>query len=338
MVKKIKINAVLVLLHIQTNAQLKVSADENALQFLNGKLAIKKESYWGYINTDGIKLLDFVIPETLLESEIVPQPLTNTFIQHDNKLEKFGLIDGNGINITKLVFSKIIGFSENIGTAIQTIIYKIGNQKIETSQAVYLNESGIELFKLPPQVYLSNRNLLKWDYLDNFGLFNEGLAYMPTINIAQSGEAIYGYINNKRITVIKPSFVNAGKFSEGIAIISRYNNYKQLKWGAIDKTGKTVVDFIYTSEPSNFKNGLSRIKSNEDKYSFINKSGKLIINAKYDWASEFYNGFALVGNYSTANNIALPTYIINTAGITISNVTQYYFISFPFYSLKNPNM
>ena len=327
MVKQITIIALLVLLQIQTNAQLKVSADENALQFLNGKLAIKKGSYWGYVNPDGKKLLDFVIPETLSESEKFAQPLTNTFAQYDNKLEKFGLIDGNGLNKTKFVFSKIIGFSENIGTAIKSLVYKKGNQKIETSQAVYLSEAGTELFKLPPQVYISNKNLLTWDYLNDFGLFNEGLAYVPALNIAQPGEAIYGYINNKGVTVIKPSFVNASNFSEGIAIVSRYNNYKQLKWGAIDKTGKTVVDFIYTNKPSNFKNGLSRIKTNKGKYGFINKNGNLIISAEYDWASEFYNGFALVGNYTTSNNIALPSYLINTSGITINNFSQYYFIS-----------
>ena len=334
MVKQIKVIAVLVLLHINSIAQRIVVADEHSLQFLNGKLAVKKGSYWGYVDINGKTLLDFVIPETLSASEKFPQPFTNTFIKYDTKLEKFGLIDGNNVNKTKFVYSKIIGFSENIGTATKSLIYKQGNQKIETRQAVYLNESGKELFKLPPQVYTQNGNLLTWDYFEEFGLFSEELAYVPAINLSQPGEAIYGYINNIGSIVIKPSFVNAGNFSEGIAVVSRYNNYNELKWGAIDKAGKTVVEFIYSSRPTDFKNGLSRVKTSDGKYGFINKNGKLIINTKYNWATEFYNGFALIG--TNANDVASKSILINKNDFHIMDVSKYYFISILF--PENPSI
>lgn len=108
-----------------------------------------------------------------------------------------------------------------------------------------------------------------------------------------------------------------GDFSEGLAAvavevqdgISVYN----YRWGFIDKTGKEVIpcQYLYsysqvsTAENPHFSEGLAAVIINDGteykvanyigKYCFIDKTGKEVIPAKYDTASNFSEGLAKVG-------------------------------------------
>lgn len=72
--------------------------------------------------------------------------------------------------------------------------------------------------------------------------FSEGLALVKT-----SVESMYGFINKKGEWVIKPMYFSAGSFHEGLSVVGigkgYYDTFK--KFGAIDKTGETVIPFEY---------------------------------------------------------------------------------------------
>ena len=60
------------------------------------------------------------------------------------------------------------------------------------------------------------------------------------------------------------------------------------KWGFIDKTGKIVINQKF-DKVSPFEEGLSRVKVG-DKYGFIDKTGKIVINPQFDKVSGFSEG------------------------------------------------
>ncbi|MFM7794047.1 MAG: WG repeat-containing protein, partial [Microcystis panniformis] len=65
------------------------------------------------------------------------------------------------------------------------------------------------------------------------------------------------------------------------------------RYGYIDKTGKTVIEPQF-EQAGNFSSGLAPIKIN-NKWGYINKQGKIIISPQFDSASEFAQGLAVVG-------------------------------------------
>ena len=64
------------------------------------------------------------------------------------------------------------------------------------------------------------------------------------------------------------------------------------KWGFIDKTGKEIIPFKYEAAFA-YSQGLARVKLN-NKWGFIDKTGKKIISFKYDDAQIFSEGLATV--------------------------------------------
>jgi hypothetical protein len=65
------------------------------------------------------------------------------------------------------------------------------------------------------------------------------------------------------------------------------------KWGYIDKTGKLIINPQF-EEAHLFREGLALVKSNEEKYGFIGEDGKYLINPIYKGANSFSEGLACV--------------------------------------------
>jgi WG containing repeat len=149
------------------------------------------------------------------------------------------------------------------------------------------------------------------------GDFQEGLA------VVQVGQK-YGYIDSRGKVVIQPQFVKAASFSDGLAAV-----YLKDNWGYINQTGKVVIPAQFP-EVGPFKHGVANVAfGNKDayinttgkvivkegdfdrmphfkeglaaftqgnKYGYINSDGKIIIPAQFDWAYNFQEGLAQVGN------------------------------------------
>ena len=82
-----------------------------------------------------------------------------------------------------------------------------------------------------------------------------------------------------------------------------YDDNDDYLYGFIDKTGKIVIEAKYPFS-CGFKNGLACVKL-DGKYGFIDKTGKMVIENKYEYASSFAdNGLALAkqnGKYGFIN-------------------------------------
>ncbi|MCL2040342.1 MAG: WG repeat-containing protein [Bacteroidetes bacterium] len=88
-------------------------------------------------------------------------------------------------------------------------------------------------------------------------------------------------------------------FSEGLSPISNANLDR---FGYIDKTGKLVIDYIYY-EAGMFSEGLARVytpnkTTGRGGFGFINKDGKLLIDNHFDETRLFKEGYNFVAIYS----------------------------------------
>ena len=71
---------------------------------------------------------------------------------------------------------------------------------------------------------------------------------------------------------------------------------KDNKYGFVDKTGKEVIPCIY-EEADNFSDGLALVRRvGEYNYGYIDKTGKVVIPCNYVYAESFSEGLAAVGN------------------------------------------
>ena len=100
----------------------------------------------------------------------------------------------------------------------------------------------------------------------------------------------WGYKDEEGNILIRPQFHIAFAFSpEGIAAVADDNG-----WIYIDKTGKQLITpFIFDNGPDYFQEGLARFTAN-NKIGFFDKKGKIIIEAKFDFAFPFHEGLAVI--------------------------------------------
>lgn len=99
---------------------------------------------------------------------------------------------------------------------------------------------------------------------------------------------LYGYIDKTGKTIIKPQFLSAGQFSEGLAPVRLNGTY-----GYIDTKGKFIISPKFDLALP-FYNGLAKVFI-DGKPFFIDKKGDIIFSHKYKSISEFSNNsFATV--------------------------------------------
>jgi hypothetical protein len=107
-----------------------------------------------------------------------------------------------------------------------------------------------------------------------------------------------GYINTEGSYIIEPTYsIKDFPFSEGIETLFFSEGMAPVQvegqgWGYIDKTGKLIVEPQYEFA-SSFKEGLAAVKM-DGLYGFIDQSGEIIIQPQYQHALPFSEGLAAI--------------------------------------------
>lgn len=170
----------------------------------------------------------------------------------------WGIINENEDIILDFKFSSIVAFDGN---------WKIS---LPNQKPIFFNSKGHELIGLK---------------YSKFGGFSEG---MCAVRI----DSLWGFVNESGDEVIPCQYKEVKKFSEDWAAV-RYDDY----WFYINKSGEKVLnldDHIqFVESVGSFNNGLCWIKTGKW-YGFINKKGKLIIEAAFTKAFDFHDGVARV--------------------------------------------
>lgn len=147
------------------------------------------------------------------------------------------------------------------------------------------NNSDKHLFPITEQnkigfIDSSGKIIIKPVFL-SAGEFSEGLA---PARIAGT----YGYIDKTGKFVIRPKYDYATNFSEGLAIV-----YIGDKPFFINKSGQKIFENTFAII-SPFKNGRSIVQTSSKKYGCIDKTGKLVIDTIFSQINRFVDGLAVV--------------------------------------------
>ena len=115
--------------------------------------------------------------------------------------------------------------------------------------------------------------------------FSHGLAL---VRIFVDDDHKYGYIDTTGKQVIAPMFDDAYPFSSGLALVSMD---KRLYY--IDTTGNIVIDIDpYAARP--FSGELAFVREKEGRWGCIDKTGKFVIDYRYNMVGNFLQGIAAV--------------------------------------------
>jgi len=134
--------------------------------------------------------------------------------------------------------------------------------------------------------------------LEYAGDFSEGLAPVYFRDSQADEKNSTGFINDKGEFVIKPILGRAEKFSDGVAIIvfdflGIPDSYPRGKYGAIDKTGKLIIEpnfkLIFP-----FKDGIAFAVTSDGKQCFIDKNGKIIFTPAVGLLNPISDGLGII--------------------------------------------
>lgn len=100
----------------------------------------------------------------------------------------------------------------------------------------------------------------------------------------------WGYKNERGQVVIPPRFIIANDFiPEGIAAVVDTDG-----WAYIGANGEIVIrPFVFDNGPDDFQEGLARFTS-DHKFGFFDKTGKIVIKPRFDFATPFQEGLAAI--------------------------------------------
>lgn len=185
------------------------------------------------------------------------------------------------------------------------------------------------------------RNIERWGFVDmlgnvaiplkfrGVGSFHEGVSdFTDTFKSTNQGYDM-GFIDKSGAVVIPANFsmYSGTGFNEGLCAVRKWFGSEE-RWGAIDKKGTLVVDFISKSpfqwndglalvwdghsfgwvdetgkmivgpfsdfeDAKPFSQGLAAFVKN-GKWGFLNKTGKVVIDPVYEYANSFSEGLAAV--------------------------------------------
>ncbi len=94
--------------------------------------------------------------------------------------------------------------------------------------------------------------------------------------------------------IVACKFIETKGLSDIGSFINTSTYFKKAnKYGFVDYNGKIVIQPKY-EYASNFVEGLAAVKIINGKWGFIDKKGKIIIKPQYEWASDFSDGMCAV--------------------------------------------
>ena len=210
--------------------------------------------------------------------------------------------------------------------------YKLG------SEWIIIDELGNKLYSSPfildveeyyeglLGAYIRYGNNVVSAYFDNSGeivlatdsrkpySFRNGRAFIVQEVDAAKHEYIWGAINRAGKFVIPMNYIDITEFSEGLAYIMNLTER-----GFVDTNGKFVFKLDSGFAGYGFREGLSPVSdANIGKFAFVDKTGKVVIDYKFDEVGFFSEGLARAFSLNAQNKGAFG-YINKSGNYVIDN-------------------
>lgn len=136
----------------------------------------------------------------------------------------------------------------------------------------------------------------KWGYVDAKGKyvinpqFNNADWFYDGLAKVESTDGKIGYIDKSGKYKIAAAFKSGTAFCEDFAFVVSEGGHPT----CIDKKGNIKFVLKEAERVYAFTEGLALFSNKDDKYGFVDKTGKVIVNPQFDDAVSFFEGFAAV--------------------------------------------
>lgn len=294
----------------RTCALIKISLVDPNASFEGDTISIpiyKKGEWWVYV-IEGSQFLTIKTDNHVpLELDFAPVKSRTTYKTVLVQSQQHG---NSSTPLLPFIVDEKIGYLDKDGNiAIPAIIDSHAGSKFYDGIAHvdngFIDRTGCLVFSTENHVNYEKRfseGLLAIDggYIDTLGLFviapkenritrnfHEGMAAFLYME-----DSLVGFLNKQSEIVIKPQYLDAKKFSEGLcAIKSTYG-----KWGYINKSGELIIPCIY-KEAYSFCCGRSIVGISDELYGIIDNKGILLhtISGRIGGAQSF-PGYDIVNN------------------------------------------
>ena len=97
----------------------------------------------------------------------------------------------------------------------------------------------------------------------------------------------YGYLDKNGKVVIEDKFASAGAFADGIAVVSKQEDYT-VKQGVIDANGKYLIEPQTEKTLMNMGEGRIGFINKENKCGMMDKNGNVLVEPKYDYSLVYF--------------------------------------------------
>ncbi len=227
-----------------------------------GRMVYGNGSVYGFLDTKGKVIV-------AAKYKYV-HPFTNGFARVKAANGYYGFIDKNGKEITDMKYDQADDFNYGLATVALNKHY------------AFVNGNGREVTPF------------KYEFSIYFPKFSNGLCKV------YDGKH-YGYIDQYGKEILNCIYKNAEDFTNGVAAIAEddiaANPTKG--WTLINKKGETLSTERFGQVNGGYSNGLmavSKGSSFTDNYGYCDKRGKMDIDEQFNYAGEFINGYATVGD------------------------------------------
>lgn len=263
---------------------------DGAFSFSEGLAAVRKGSRWGYIDKTGNTVIAFQYETTFAFSEGLAVYGEGLY---------YGYINNKGEKVTSALYSEASSFREGVacvrkgsayafldknGTPLTEFVYGESSKASEGLIDVF-SDNGLESLKTA-FIDLAGNVVLPPTWYD-VKPFSEGLAAVQP----EAFVSPWSFIDKTGKTVIEGTWDEVESFLQGRAAVHDSKGYY-----FIDNTGKTVSS-LYGKAYSFTPAGLARVALADGAgwdFGYIRTDGSVAVELKYDGARDFYNGAGAV--------------------------------------------
>ncbi|NDP22267.1 MAG: WG repeat-containing protein [Paludibacter sp.] len=136
----------------------------------------------------------------------------------------------------------------------------------------------------------------KWGYINTKGdykinpQFQDAQFFRDGIARVLSVDGKVGYISEDGKYIIPVKYKDGTPFQDGLAFVVSDGGYPT----CIDKSGETIFQLKQAKLAFWFSEGLAMFQTSDDKFGFVDESGKVVVNPQFEYARPFNEGYAAV--------------------------------------------
>lgn len=234
----------------------------------------KKGKLWGYMNYKEKEIIPF---EYGYISDFSPDSIV-----YAKGYDRWGLLNQNGDTIMPFVFDKIRFLPNSNQQIFQVLKSGTFYQKLnEDGEVVESSESDDLVAEAKKTTQNEGKKKGKYEYLTEFN--THGLAIIRR-------KDLLGLANEAGKTIVKPQFLEIGRYSEGMIW---FRDADTRKYGYLDKQGNVAIPAQFGAA-GDFHDGLAPAGPSKAKWGFINNKGVMVIPPKFREITAFSGGYAIV--------------------------------------------